>query len=255
MSRNTLLAAQLYTVRDFVKTPAGLAESLMKIRKIGYEAVQYSGACKLPPDELKRMLQQENLTVCATHVSYESMRTEVPELIAEHKVLNCEFTALSSLPSALRNLQGYMSFAKEASVLARKMKEGGLSLTYHNHSFELEKFEGRTGLDIIYSQSDPLYLLAEIDTYWITHGGGDPVHWIRSLKGRIPLVHLKDMAIKDNNQIMAEVGEGNLNWPEILRACKEAGVRWYIVEQDHCQRDPFESLAMSYKNLRAMGLG
>jgi sugar phosphate isomerase/epimerase len=74
----------------------------------------------------------------------------------------------------------------------------------------------------------------------------------------MPVVHLKDMTILSEGwsaqQAMAEIGEGNLNWPEILRACQEAGVEWYAVEQDECQRDPFKSLSISYQNLRAMGL-
>jgi sugar phosphate isomerase/epimerase len=70
----------------------------------------------------------------------------------------------------------------------------------------------------------------------------------------MPVIHLKDMTILNNQQTMAEVGEGNLNWPAILDACRAAGVQWYAVEQDICQRDPFESLAISYKNLSAMGL-
>jgi sugar phosphate isomerase/epimerase len=68
------------------------------------------------------------------------------------------------------------------------------------------------------------------------------------------LVHLKDMAVQANTPIMAEVGEGNMNWESILAACQEAGVLWYIVEQDTCQRDPFESLGISLRNLRALGL-
>ena len=68
------------------------------------------------------------------------------------------------------------------------------------------------------------------------------------------VVHLKDMVILDGQPTMAEVGEGNLNWPAILQACREANVEWYAVEQDVCQRDPFESLQISYNNLRAMGL-
>ncbi|MCL6630865.1 MAG: GIY-YIG nuclease family protein [Armatimonadetes bacterium] len=67
-------------------------------------------------------------------------------------------------------------------------------------------------------------------------------------------VHLKDMAIQNRTQIMAEIGEGNLNWPRILDACRKAGVEWYIVEQDTCERDPFESLAISLRNLKAMGI-
>jgi sugar phosphate isomerase/epimerase len=93
-----------------------------------------------------------------------------------------------------------------------------------------------------------------LDTYWVQHGGGDPAAWILKLKGRMPVIHLKDMVIADKQQTMAEVGEGNLNWPAILSACQEAGVEWYAVEQDICRRNPFESLAISYRNLKAMGL-
>ena len=96
---------------------------------------------------------------------------------------------------------------------------------------------------------------AEIDTYWIQHGGGDPAWWIRRMAGRSPLVHLKDMVMRGREQLMAEVGEGNLNWPAILRACKAAGVKWYIVEQDDTYgADPFVCLATSLRNLRSMGL-
>ena len=74
------------------------------------------------------------------------------------------------------------------------------------------------------------------------------------MKGRAPLVHFKDMVVFGGKPIMAEVGEGNLNWPAIIEACKEADVQWYLVEQDTCQRDPFESMAISFRNLKAMGL-
>ena len=95
----------------------------------------------------------------------------------------------------------------------------------------------------------------EIDTYWIAHGGGDPAQWINRCAGRLPCVHLKDMSVgPDRQPRMAEVGEGNLNWPVILRACREAGVIWYIVEQDVFYRDPFDSLETSLRNLQQMGL-
>jgi len=138
--------------------------------------------------------------------------------------------------------------------MGRRLAERGLCLGYHNHSFELERFNGRTGLEILYEESDPRFLQSEIDTYWIQHGGGDPAAWIRKLAGRAPVVHLKDMAVIENKPTFAEVGEGNLNWPAILAACREAGTEWYVVEQDTCQGDPFDSLATSYRNLRAMGV-
>jgi sugar phosphate isomerase/epimerase len=84
---------------------------------------------------------------------------------------------------------------------------------------------------------------------------GDPAAWIEKCKGRIPAVHLKDMSIKlDRTQFMAEVGEGNLNWPAVLEACRSAGVKHLIVEQDICYRDPFDSLALSLKHLKGWGV-
>ena len=138
--------------------------------------------------------------------------------------------------------------------LLNDLRRAGLTFSYHNHSFELERFNGRTGLEILYEDSDPKYFNSELDTYWIQHGGADPAAWIRQLKGRAHIVHLKDMAMDDRTQLFAEVGEGNLNWHAILDACKEADVEWYIVEQDTCQRDPFESLGISLRNLKEMGI-
>jgi len=250
----TAIAAQMYTLRDFTKTPEDIATTMKKVANIGYKAVQLSALGKIEIKELKKILDSEGLEVCATHVPYERIRDDTSAVIEEHQILNCRYVAIGSLPSEFRGAEGYAKFAKEASEVARKLSQAGLSFAYHNHSFELEKYGSRTGLDILYQESDPEVFKAEIDTYWIQHGGGDPAAWIRKLSGRVPLVHLKDMGILDGKQIMAEVGEGNLNWPAILDACREAGVRWYIVEQDTCQRDPFESLAISLKNLQNMGL-
>jgi sugar phosphate isomerase/epimerase len=88
----------------------------------------------------------------------------------------------------------------------------------------------------------------------VQHGGGDPAAWIRKVANRMPVVHLKDMVIVDRQPTMAEVGEGNMNWAAILDACRESGVEWYAVEQDITPGDPFESLAISYRNLAEMGL-
>lgn len=248
------LAAQMYTVREYLKTPEQIAQSMKKLREIGYTAVQASGLGPIEPAELKRIADGEGLTICATHVPFDRLRNEREQVIEEHKLWGCEVIAIPSLPSDYRNAEGYKRFAQEASELAKSYAEAGIRLAYHNHSFEFEKFDGRTGLEIIYEESDPEYLEAEIDTYWIQHGGGDPVAWIKKLNGRQTIIHLKDMVIRENKQVYAEVGEGNMNWPGILEACKEAGIRWYSVEQDVCPGDPFESLAISYRNLQAMGL-
>ena len=248
------LAAQLYTVRDFTNTPAEIATTMKKVKQLGYDAVQCSALGTIDAHELKRIVDGEGLTICATHTDYERMRDEPQAVIDEHNLWGCKHAAIGGLPQEYRSAEGYARFAKEASEVAKRLAEGGLTFSYHNHSFELERFNGRTGLEILYEDSDPKYFNSELDTYWIQHGGGDSAAWIRKLKGRADIVHLKDMAMDGRTQLFAEVGEGNLNWSAILDACTEADVEWYIVEQDTCQRDPFESLGISLRNLKEMGI-
>lgn len=252
-----VIAAQLYTVRQFCQTAPELAASLEKIRAIGYRAVQVSGIGKIPDAEVKQMVDAQGLTICNTHVRpTDALWNDLPTVVAQHKLWNCKNVAIGSMPHTFRDEgeAGFRRFAKEASEIGARLFDEGLTFSYHNHSFEFIRFGKRTGLDIIYEESDPRHLRAEIDTYWVQFGGSDPAMWIKKMSGRMPVVHFKDMVMLNNQQTMAEIGEGNLNWAAILPACEEAGVEWCAVEQDICQRDPFESLKISYQNLRQMGL-
>ena len=252
----TTIAAQMYTVREFTQTPKDIAESLKKVKAAGYDAMQLSAFGSINPKELKTLADDTGLAICATHTGYERLRDETQAVIDEHLLWDCKYPAIGSLPASYREDggDGFHRFAVEASEVARSLADAGLAFGYHNHSFELERFGARTGLQILMEDSDPEVFQMEIDTYWIQHGGGDPAEWIRKAKGRADLVHLKDMAMRGREQLYAEVGEGNLNWDAILEACRDAGTKWYIVEQDTCQRDPFESLAISYRNMKGMGL-
>ncbi len=247
------IGAQLYTLRDFTKTPKDIAESMEKVSRIGYRAVQVSGMGPIDAGELKGILDGEGLKACATHISFNRIQDEIESVIEEHNILACPFIAIGGLPVEYRgSAEGFRKFAKEASAAARKLKEAGFVFGYHNHSFELEKFDGKTAMQIMFEESDPDVFTFEIDTYWIQHGGGDPAAYIRQMKGRIPLLHLKDMAVHEGKPVMAEVGEGNLNWERIISEAENSGVEWYLVEQDTCLRDPFESLEISYNNLKKM---
>ena len=251
----SVIAAQLYTVRDFMKTSAGIAESLKKVGRLGYKAVELAEYGEVSNKELKTMVEDAGLTICAAHCDYGLMRDEPNEVVDLYKLWECKHSVIGGIPGEYRTAEGYVKFAKEASGVARRLAEDGLTFSYHNHSFELEKYGDRPGLQILHEESDPKYFSSEIDTYWIQHGGGDPAEWIRRLDGRACLVHFKDLAMKGSEQRYAEVGEGNLNWPRILDACREVGTEWYIVEQDLTyERDPFESLGISLRNLKNMGL-
>jgi sugar phosphate isomerase/epimerase len=255
MKRN-VLGAQLYTVRAFTQTIEGVAETLKKVADIGYTAVQISGFGPVDPKQVAKLIADNGLTVAITHMGWDRFLNELDELIAVHKLWGCVHAAVGSLPGEYRSLDGLKRFLDELTPIAERLAQEGMDFSYHNHNHELARYGDGTWLEMLYEQAPPGMLKAEIDTYWIQAGGGDPAAWVRKCAGREPVLHLKDMAVTpEREQRMAEVGEGNMNWPAILQAAEESGVEWCMVEQDECYgRDPFESLAISYRNLRAMGL-
>ena len=249
------IGCQLYTLRDFTKTPADIAKTFARVKKIGYDAVQCSALGKIEPDELAKILKNEGLTCCATHIGLDAMRDTPEQVIENHKLWGCQYTAIGGFGWKDVTKQGWLDFAKDYSAIATKFKGSGVTIGYHNHSHELVKYDGETALDLLIKNcSKDVWF--EIDCYWITHGGGDPAAWVDKVAGRIPCVHFKDMGINaEKQQQMREVGEGNLNWPRIIESCRKAGTEWYIIEQDNCNGlDPFECVERSLKNLKALGV-
>ena len=247
------IAAQLWTVRELLKTPAGIAETLKEVRALGYAAVELAGLGPIETGRLRTCLDEAGLACISAHRPYARITGEPGAVADEMNALGSKFVACG-LPGEMRSAAGFREGAKRLSEAGARLAERGVTLAYHNHGFEFERFGGRRGLEILYDESDPQHLQGEIDTYWVQHGGANPAHWCRRLRHRLPLVHLKDMGIIKGKQTYVEIGEGNLDWPEILAACREAGTGWYIVELDTCPREPLESLRISLENLRALGL-
>lgn len=246
------VAAQLYTVREFMKTPADIAASLRKIKQIGYPAVQLSGLGPISEAELVKLLKDSGLVACATHESGDEILNR-PQAVAEKlKALGCMQTAYP-YPSGVKmdTLDDVKTFAKQLNAAGKVLREAGITLSYHNHSIEFRRLQGKLFLDVIYAETDPRNLQGEIDTYWVQHGGGDSEDWCRKLRGRLPLLHMKDYGVNEKSQpTFFEIGYGNLNWKPIVAAADEAGCEWYIVEQDTCAGDPFDSLKMSFEYIR-----
>jgi sugar phosphate isomerase/epimerase len=247
------VAAQLYTLRDHLKTPADIAKSLKKVAAIGYRAVQVSGMGPIPEAELNTILKGEGLVCCATHEPSDLIRKQPEKIVERLKKLNCRYTAYP-YPAGVdwSKQEDIDQLIADLDRAGAALRQAGQVLTYHNHAIEFIPVAGATALDYIYTKTDPRNLLGEIDTYWVQYGGGDPAAWCRKLKGRLPLLHLKDYGFTTQNKPdFAEIGRGNLNWPEIISASEASGCEWFIIEQDTCPGDPFDSLKISFDYIAA----
>ena len=249
------VALQIYTVADGLKTRDSFVRTMAEVKKMGYQAVQVYPQEHTSLKEMKPILDNEGLVACATHTDADRIFKQTQAVAEDHRILGAKHVVCPGAPGEMRNsADGFKKLAQLLTRAGEILAKSGLTLSYHNHAFELAKFDGRTGLEILYSESDPKYVNAEIDTYWAAFAGADPAAWCRKSAGRMPTVHFKGLSFVEGKQIFAEVGEGNLNWDAIIPACREAGARWCIVEQDRCLRPTLESAALSLKNLHRMGL-
>ncbi len=247
------IALELYTVRQSLQNEADFRDAMVRTKAAGYGAVELAGASPdIPAAAIKAALDDVGLECMATQAGLDSLTDNLAQTVADLRTLECTHTALAAGPGNMRSAEGYAELARILSEAGRKLADEGIKLAYHNHAFEFERYGSRTGFDILYEESDPRYLEAKIDTAWVQKAGADVISWIRKLADRMSVIHFKDYTIVDNEIVLAEVGEGNLNWDGIIEACKAAGVKWYVVEQDTCRRDPFESIKISYDNLQAM---
>lgn len=247
------VAVQCYTIRDFCKDAASFAASMKKVRAIGYTAVQISGVGPIPEAEIVAITKGEGLAICATHENGKVITEETQKVIDRLGKLGTPYTAYPHPHCPLDTIEQVRALAKAMDKAGEAMRKAGQVLTYHNHAMEFKKFGGKTMLDIFYDETDPKNLQGEIDTYWVQTGGGDPVAWCEKLKNRLPLLHLKDYAVAADGKpaLISEIGNGNLDWKRIVAAAEASGTKWFIVEQDVCPGDPFDSLKQSFDYIKA----
>jgi sugar phosphate isomerase/epimerase len=257
------LAVQLFTLRDHCKTPEELATTCRRLADQGWTAVQASAVWMEDVKVVRQILDDTGLQCVATHIRPYEAAIERPEAVADDlKTLGTDLTAVGGyFPKADEyNETNWLKWIETFNDGVAKLAEHGIRFGYHNHSHEWAKlggkdqFEAERAIDLLIEHMHPDAWF-ELDTYWVAHAGGDPSWWIRKFAGRVPLIHVKDLAIDtERNVYMAEVGVGNLDWPGILVAAQDSGVKCFCVEQDTAYRDPFDSLATSLKFLQGMGL-
>ncbi|MDW8104655.1 MAG: sugar phosphate isomerase/epimerase, partial [Armatimonadota bacterium] len=244
------IALQTYTVRE--EMARDFKGTLQKIAEMGYPAVQLSDTGGMSIEEARNFLESLGLTVFGGHFGLEQLEKNLDSVLQLARGLGMEYIVVPWLAEELRrDADGWKGVAQRMNAIGQKVVDAGFVFGYHNHSFEFQRFDGKYGLDILMENTDPQLVQLELDTYWVKHGGEDPAEYIRKYAGRVPLLHLKDMA-QDGS--FAEVGHGILDWDSIFQAAEEAGVKWAAVEQDTCQRPPLESARLSLEFLKSKGL-
>ncbi len=256
-----ILGAQFFTLRNLCKTTEGLDDCMKKVADIGFTAIQLSGVCAYEPEWVAEKAKEYGLEIVITHTAYDKIVNDTDATIDFHKKMNCHYIGLGSIPGC-RDItpDKFGEFVTAIRPAAEKIAAAGLKFMYHNHDMEFAKNpeNGKTYLECIMDALPAEILGTTLDTYWVQAGGADPALWLRKTKGRNDCVHFKDMVyhIEDKKIRIATIGEGNMNYPAIIEACREVGVKYGFVELDNCYgADPIECMKKSYEYLtKSFGL-
>jgi sugar phosphate isomerase/epimerase len=271
------LGVQLYTLRSVL--PSKPADTIRGLAAIGYKEVE---ALRPSLPELSPLFKENGLKCVSGHFeapfvtgnwkpwlpALEQNRSLPPKdydwsaAVADAAKHGLRYMVIAYLmPSERGGLDFFRKFADQLNQAGEVCKKSGLTLCYHNHAFEFQKIDGTTPLDLLMERCEPGLVGLELDVFWSSVAGVDPVQVLKRYQGRIPLVHLKDKAKGTPQQFQEsglpktafkEIGNGELDFAAILKAASQNGVKHYFVEQDQCPGDPLDSLRQSYENLKKL---
>ena len=269
------VAVQVYSVRDSAES--NLADTLKKIKEMGYDGVEFAGLYGLSPDYVKGLCDGIGLVPLSAHIPLDEMIADPDKTFSDYAKIGCKYAAVPYVtPERRPGAEGFCDTIRVIAEIGAVAKKYGITLLYHNHDFEFKKIDGEYGLDILYREVSPDLLQTELDLCWVNVGGEEPAAYLRKYAGRAPVVHLKDFHMsgklpehlyaligiedekKDDEPSTFEfrpVGHGMQNMPEILKACLDAGSSWVVVEQDEPSMglSRMESIKMSRDYLASQG--
>ena len=230
---------QLYSLRDqFKKDVAG---TLDQVRAFGITNVELAGTYGVPTEKFKEQLDARGLKAISAHFSYEQCRDHIEDVAREAKLLGVEYAGCAWIP---HNDPFDEKTCREAAVVFNRAGEAlakhGIKFFYHTHGYEFLPYRDGTLFDLLMAETNPRYVLIEMDVFWIVHPGQDPVKLLEKYGKRFELMHVKDMkrgtprgftghSDVTNNVVL---GEGMIDWPSVFRAAKKARVKWYFIEDE-----------------------
>ena len=266
------LGVALYTVRDQMRTDT--PGTLKALADLGYRYIE-SGLRPSLADAAKAAgLQPQKSAYAPTYLvtgnrqAWAGGEPLLPEdytwqnAVDEGKARGLEYLVIVYLQRAERGgLDVYRDLAKRLAKAGEACRKAGLGLAYHPHSFEFEPMGGARPIDVLLGDTPRDLLGLELDTFWSSIGGVDPVTMVEKYAGRVPLVHLKDKArgtaviydeAKVPREAFKEIGAGEVDYKRFFAAAEKAGVKYYYVEQDYTVGStPLESLKISRQAIAA----
>ncbi|HLJ89762.1 MAG TPA: sugar phosphate isomerase/epimerase [Candidatus Angelobacter sp.] len=250
------LGVQLYTVRD--QAGHDLQGVLAAIQQIGYKEVElYWDSYDHPAPALRRMIEDHHLRAPSGHFNYEGLASKLDYAQA----LGLEYVICPMLPRESSNtLDGFKRAADQFNRWGEEVHRRGMRFGFHNHNYEFRKFGNITGFETLLEHTDPKLVALEMDCYWITQAGENPLEMFKKYGSRIAMLHLKDrksgfpssQTLDETAEHFTEVGSGTIDWRAILLEAKKNQVRHLFVEQDTGEHPPLDSLRISYKNLQSL---
>jgi sugar phosphate isomerase/epimerase len=237
---------QLYTVRDVLARD--FEGTLARIAAIGYRDLEFAGYHGRRPEAVSAALGRHGLRAPAAHVPLDALRTQWSATVDAAHVIDHDYIVVPWLDEKeRRTIADYERLAEEFNRLGRNARQADLRFAYHNHDFEFTPIDGRVPYDILLDRTDPENVEFEMDLYWTTKAGHDPVAYFDRYPGRFPLVHVKDSSGAPANRI-TDVGSGTIDFKRIFGRRKEAGIQHAFVEHDQ-PTDAFASIKASHDYL------
>jgi len=246
------IGLQLHSVKEDAKRD--LADTLGKISRIGYKYVEFAGYYGHEPQALKDLLERFDLHAPSAHVPLGVVRDSLQNAISEALALEHNYLILSSFhPEIPASPAQFREKAKFLNRVGRQCADRGIRFGYHTHADEFRKLEGIIPFSILLDETDPEFVVMQIDTYWAVRAGADPGDFFRTSPGRFPLIHVKDIE-KSPATDSTPVGSGRTDWKSVLRAAIAAGTEYFIVEQEHFDHAPVDCLRESLDFLKNIKL-
>src|SRR5580704_9664014 len=246
------VAAQIYTVRDYLSNSSAFAESMQRLKRIGYPAVELIPSDKVSDKEMATICRDAGVTIAAAYVPGKTLLEDPKAIVEKLQTVGTKFGAYA-FPGGvdLSSSDQVNRLADQLQNAAAVLAGSDLILAYHNHAMEFSRLDEELVYDILHKRAPSLSF--EFDTYWAQFGGVSPERWIQKLGSKLVSLHMKDYGIPakhDDPPFMAEVGHGNLDFPVLVAEAEKVGCQWFVVEQDFTPGNPFDSLEKSFRYVK-----